>query len=100
MAIEITEQMVFVPADGIEISEIPDGRVIYQSSMERVHYLNPTAVVVFELCAMKRPVAEIVEFLQTAYQLSTPPAAEVHDCITSLLNEQLLQPLGIAIARS
>ena len=86
--------MVFVPTDGIEVSDVPDGRVIYQASMERVHYLNPTAVIVLEFCQMKRPVADIVEFLQAAYQLPNPPTAEVRDCIKSLLKEGLLRPLN------
>jgi hypothetical protein len=88
----ITDDMVFVPAEGLEVSDVPDGRVIYQSSKERVHYLNPTALLVFEFCDMKRPVAEIVDFLQTAYQLPTPPAIQVRDCIASLLKEGLLRP--------
>lgn len=89
---EITDDMVFEPVEGLEVSEVPDGRVIYQASTERVHYLNPTAVVVFEFCDMKRSVAEITHFLQTAYQLSEPPVAEVHQCIASLIKENLLRP--------
>ena len=88
----ITDDMVFIPAEGLEVSDVPDGRVIYQSAMERVHYLNPTALLVFEFCDMQRPVAEIVAFLQTAYQLPLPPLTEVRDCIASLLKEGLLRP--------
>jgi hypothetical protein len=89
---EITDDMTFLPTEGIEVSDVPDGRVIYQPSTERVHYLNPTAVVVFEFCDMKRPVHQIVAFLQTAYQLPAPPVAEVHRCIASLVKENLLRP--------
>jgi len=88
----ITDDMVFVPAEGLEVSDVPDGRVIYQSSMERVHYLNPTALLVFEFGDVKRPVAEIVAFIQTAYQLAQPPVTEVRDCIASLLKEGLIRP--------
>jgi Coenzyme PQQ synthesis protein D (PqqD) len=91
---EITDDMVFVPAQGLEVSEVPDGRVIYQPAREKVHYMNPTAVVVFEFCDMKRPVGEIVAFLKMAYQLPNLPAAEVRECIASLLKEDLLRPLN------
>lgn len=92
MTLDITEDMVFVPAEGLEISEVPDGRVIYQASKERVHYFNPTAVVVFELCGMNHSVAQIGEFLRDAYGLATPPVAEVRECIAALLKEDLLRP--------
>ena len=46
MSIEISDDMTFSPTEGLEISEVPDGRVIYQAANERVHYFNPTAVVV------------------------------------------------------
>lgn len=93
MTIDITEDMVFVPVEGLEVSDVPDGRVIYQAATERVHYLNPTAVVVFEFCDMKQPVRDIVAFLQTAYQLKDPPLAQVSECISSLLEENLLRSL-------
>ncbi len=98
MTTDISDDMVFVPVEGLEVSDVPDGRVIYQASTERVHYLNPTAVVVFEFCDMRQPVREIVAFLKTAYQLQDPPLAEVHACIGSLLEENLLRPLTPSFA--
>jgi hypothetical protein len=92
MTTDIADDMVFVLADGLEVSDVPDGRVIYQAATERVHYLNPTAVVVLEFCAEHRPVGEIIAFLQTAYQLQNPPRAEVQDCLATLLKEDLLRP--------
>ncbi len=92
MTQDITDDMIFSPAEGLEVSEVPDGRVIYQASKERVHYFNPTAVVVFELCSMNHSVGQIAEFLRDAYSLDAPPAAEVRECITSLVKEDLLRP--------
>src|SRR5688500_8698161 len=37
---EIESDMVFIPVEGVEITEVPDGRVIYQNGRERVHFLN------------------------------------------------------------
>jgi hypothetical protein len=88
----IADDMKFAPAEGLEISEVPDGRVIYQASKERVHYFNPTAVVVFELCAAGYSVGEIGAFLRDAYALDAEPKAEVIQCIESLTKEDLLRP--------
>ena len=41
---------VLVRAEGLDVNEVPDGYVIYQTEADRVHYLNKTAAIVFELC--------------------------------------------------
>lgn len=92
MSLDISDDMTFSPTEGLEISEVPDGRVIYQAANERVHYFNPTAVVVFELCGLGHSVAEISTFLRDAYGLAAEPAAEVRQCIEALLKENLLRP--------
>lgn len=80
----------FVQADELEITEVPDGAMIYQKARERVHYLNPTAVIVFELCGMDKTVDEMVAFVADSFGLSTPPVEEVRSCVASLLGEGLL----------
>lgn len=93
MSTDITDDMTFTPIEGLEVSEVPDGRVIYQAANERVHYFNPTAVVVFELCGDGLTVAQIGEFLRDAYGLEAEPMAEVRECIGALVKENLLRPL-------
>ena len=39
-----------VRAEGLEVHEVDDGLVVYQSQPECVHHLNNTAAIVFELC--------------------------------------------------
>jgi len=92
MSTDIADDMKFLPTEGLEISEVPDGRVIYQAANERVHYFNPTAVVVFELCTMGHTVAEIAAFLKDAYGLASEPSSEVRQCIEALVKENLLRP--------
>ncbi|MDR3471341.1 MAG: hypothetical protein P4M09_06585 [Devosia sp.] len=89
----IAADMVFAPVDGLELTDVPDGRVVYQADRERVHFLNPTAVIVFELCGEKLSVGAIETFLKDAFDLSEVPATGVRDCIRSLLDEKLLRPL-------
>ena len=81
---------IYVPVGSLELTQVPDGVMIYQADRERVHYLNPTAAVVFELCGMNKTVAEIEDFVGDAFGLSDTPAADVRKCLTSLVDEQLL----------
>ena len=85
-------ETVFSVADGVEVSTVPDGYLIYQAKTERVHYLNPTAVVVYELAAAGKSVAAIADFLRDAFGLPEPPEAETQSCIESLLKEGLVWP--------
>ena len=51
---------VLVRAEGLDVNEVPDGYVIYQTAADRVHYLNKTAAIVFELCDGARGADDIV----------------------------------------
>lgn len=78
-------------ADGIDINEVEDGYVIYQSEKDKVHYLNKTAVLVLEACTGKNSAADIVAIVTNAYDLQEAPEKEVSDCLKSLLEEGLVQ---------
>lgn len=77
-------------ADGIEINEVAGGYVLYHTAFDRVHYLNHTAVIVLELCTGENDAATIAGFVQHAYELPEPPAAEVAACLDQLLREGLV----------
>ncbi len=77
---------------GCEVSHIPDGYMVHQAEPEKVHYLNPTAAIVYELCDGAQSVTAIANFLQSNFSLPEPPVAEVQDCIASLLVEGLIAP--------
>lgn len=81
----------FESTEAFEITEVPDGRVVYQASREKVHYLNPTAVIVLELATSGKTFAEITAFLTEAYGLAEAPGEAVESCIGSLLSEGLLR---------
>jgi hypothetical protein len=92
MTEELAPDATFAVEAGHEISQVPDGCVIYQPSRERVHFLNPTAVVVYELVAAGKPVGEIVAFLEDAFGLDEAPVEAVRACIESMSREQLIMP--------
>src|SRR5262245_35026062 len=80
-------------ADGLEVSELSDGYVIYQSRADRVHYLNRTAVLILEMCNGTITAEQILRLVTNAYDLPEPPMAEVADCLTKLLDEGLIRPV-------
>ena len=88
----ISSDSTFAPTGEVEITDVPDGRVVYQASRDKVHYLNPTAIIVFELCGAGQSVGGVADFLKDAYGLDAPPTEAVKTCIRSLLDEDLLRP--------
>jgi hypothetical protein len=78
-------------ADGIDINEVEDGYVIYQSEKDKVHYLNKTAVLVLEACTGKNTTADITAIVKDAYGLGEAPEQEVADCLNTLMQEGLVK---------
>ncbi len=79
------------PASGIDVHEVEDGFVVFDASTDRVHYLNPTATVVFSLCDGSRTPAEIAALVQSAWELDGPPIDEVDACLAQLRDEGVLR---------
>lgn len=77
-------------APDIEIREVSDGFVAYDPARDRLHYLNPTATMLFESCDGNIPARELPELLAAAFRLDAPPVAEVESCLAKLLEEGLL----------
>lgn len=67
---EIVGSEKFVAVGNFEFSQVPDGFVIYDEKNEKVHYLNPSAAVIYMLCDGNRTADEIISFLKDAYDLS------------------------------
>jgi hypothetical protein len=87
---DIRPETKFQVVDLVEINKVPDGAMAYQSSRERVHFLNPTALIIFELCRMEKSAQEIESFITEAFGLATPPSEAVRDCLASLVDEGLV----------
>jgi hypothetical protein len=96
---EITPDTRFRSVEGIEINRVPDGAMVYQNDRERVHFLNPTALVVFELCGLDKSAGEIETFLADAFGLAASPTEAVRECLTSLLDEGLVVCVPSSAAR-
>jgi hypothetical protein len=81
----------YAQTPGCEVSHMPDGFVVYQVKEEKVHYLNPTAAMIYELCGTRLTVAGIAAYLQKSFSLPEPPMAEVVDCIDTLVAQRLIE---------
>ena len=81
----------FQRADGLEVTKVADGYVVYHRERDRIHYLNHTAVVILELCTGAVKASEIPPFLQEAWSLAAPPTAEVEECLGKLHAEGIVE---------
>jgi len=85
---------VLVRVEGLDVNEVPDGYVIYQIAADRVHYLNKTAAIVFELCDGARGADDIVTRVSQMFELEGKADTEIEACIRSLLKEGLVLSLS------
>jgi Coenzyme PQQ synthesis protein D (PqqD) len=77
-------------AEGIELEQAAEGFMAHQPEHGRVHYLNHTAAIIFELCDGQTTEEAIAHTLQELYELGDPPLAEVRTCLESLRAGQLV----------
>jgi len=77
-------------ASNLEIHEVPDGYIVYQTERDRVHYLNKTAAIIFELCDGKHEADDIVARVAKAFDLSPSVRGEIRAGLDSLVREGLV----------
>jgi len=77
-------------ADGLDISPADDGYIIYDPDNDRVHYLNPTAALILELCDGRHSEQEVIQLVKEFYGLPSEPAEEVRNAIAALETQGLL----------
>jgi glycosyltransferase involved in cell wall biosynthesis len=75
---------------GLDVNEVDDGLVIYDGERDRVHYLNPTAGVVFALCDGTVGEHELGAHARRALGADEPTDADVAECLASLRREGLV----------
>jgi Coenzyme PQQ synthesis protein D (PqqD) len=88
----VEDALTFRQVAGLEISQTPDGWVIYRQETDRVHFLNPTAVLIFELCNGRHTVMEMGTILSTAFASPAPMTDKVCVCVSRLVDQGLVTP--------
>ena len=76
--------------EDVEVNEVEDGLVIYDTGRDRVHYLNHTAALVFALCTGANSEAVIAQQVAKAFSLAEGADAEVAEALAVLEREGLL----------
>ena len=67
--------------EGLEMHTVADQIVVYGAGTNRIHYMNPTAALVLELCDGSHSAAEIAALVREAYGLASVPLSEVTGCL-------------------
>jgi hypothetical protein len=76
---------------GLDINSTDDGYIVYQPELDRVHYLNHSAVLILELCTGRNSMGEIASLIQEVYRLPAPPLPKVEETVANLLELGLLE---------
>jgi Coenzyme PQQ synthesis protein D (PqqD) len=77
-------------ASNLEVHEVPDGYIVYQKERDRVHYLNKTAAIIFELCDGTHRPQDLVEQVAKIYALDPSAYDEIRTALDSLVQEGLV----------
>ncbi len=78
-------------ASNLEVHDVPDGYIVYQTEKDRVHYLNKTAAIIFEFCDGNHGPEDIVVRVAKAFELGPSAHSEIRAGLDSLLKEGLVQ---------
>lgn len=74
--------------DGVDLNEVPDGYVIYDNDANKVHYLNTTAAIVYQLLDGNQTVDSIAELVKQAFGVDED--VDVTTSIENLLEANLI----------
>jgi hypothetical protein len=78
-------------ASNLEVHDVPDGYIVYQTEKDRVHYLNKTAAIIFEFCDGNHGPEDIITRVAKAFELGPSAHNEIRAGLDSLLKEGLVQ---------
>jgi hypothetical protein len=79
-----------VQAANLEIHEVPDGYIVYQTDRDRVHYLNKTAAIILEFCDGLRGRKDIVSRVAKVFELGPSAHEEIEAGLDALVKEGLI----------
>ena len=77
--------------DGLEITASEDGCIVSRRGQDRIQFLNPTAVLILELCTGESSPEQIADLVKEAYSLPEAPVADVRQALKQLKAEGLLR---------
>ena len=72
---------------GLEVHESDDGLIVFNPSTDKVHHLNYTSGVLFELCHDSHTLEDLTERMNTFYDPESVSEDIVKDGVAQLLKE-------------
>ena len=76
--------------EDLDIGSADEGYIVYRPELDRVHYLNATAVLILEFCTGENSQEQIVELVKQAYGLSDSPLEEVTQTLRQFEDQGLI----------
>ncbi|MCE5249549.1 PqqD family protein [bacterium] len=76
--------------EDIEVNTVKDGFVLYDPKSNTVHFLNHSAMIVWELCTGTSSEAEIISLFQELYTLDNSPADMVKNILEDMTQKGLI----------
>ena len=77
-------------AEGLEVHESRDGLIVYAVQLDEVHYLNPSAALIYELADGSRTLTEMAAVVGAAFELPAPPLDDVRSTVSDFVSKGLL----------
>lgn len=77
---------------GIEVNEVVDGFVCYDPSNESVHFLNHTAMIIWELCTGETSSSDIINIMRELYKPDMPLEDIVRGALMDMVAKGLIIP--------
>lgn len=74
----------FEKAQGLSLTDIPDGLAVHDAEGKDVHFLNPVAGAVLLLCDGAHDGSRIAAILQEEFGLAEAPVQQVLTCLVEL----------------
>lgn len=76
--------------EGLQVTEADDGLIVFDPAHDRVHHLNGSASLVFELCNGDHGATEIEDLVVNTFTDGSVTAADARACLETLLAEGLV----------
>ncbi len=80
----------YTRATGVEVHETDDGLIVFNPATDRVHHLNPTAGVLWELCTGSKTSAQLIKEMAELFSLDELPTDAVEAGLKQLVSENVL----------
>jgi hypothetical protein len=84
------ESTMYTRASDLDVHETDDGLIVFNPATDKVHHLNPTAGVLWELCTGSKTAAQLITEMAELFSLDELPTEAVEEGLKQLVSENVL----------